>query len=247
MKNNRVIYWLLYAVLLMPLLLNCKKETTLLFIPPDPVSIPVLFNPNLTYGTMTDQDGNTYKTIKIGTQTWMAENLQTTKYRNGDPIPNVTDNDAWINLTTGAYCNYDNDAAIGKVYGHLYNWYAATDSRNIAPTGWHVPTDEEWTILTDYLGGEFAAGYKLTENGTGYWATPVSGTTNESGFTALPAGWRSYIGTYFTIGYSGAWWSVTEYSTSHARGRSMYSGLNISRSFYGDGKFLGFSVRCLKD
>jgi uncharacterized protein (TIGR02145 family) len=138
--------------------------------------------------TVTDIDGNIYHTVTIGTQVWMVENLKTTKYRNGDPIPNVTGN-AWAALTTGAYCWYNNDAATYKAtYGALYNWYAVADSRNIAPTGWHVPTDAEWTTLTTFLGGESVAGGKLKETGTNHWTSPNTGATNETGFTALPGG-----------------------------------------------------------
>lgn len=111
----------------------------------------IIFNPILTYGTMTDQDGNTYKTITIGSQTWMAENLRVTHFRNGDPIPNVTDNDTWHNLTSSAYCWYNNDISNKDIYGALYNWYAVTDSRNIAPAGWHVPTSDDMQELVDYL------------------------------------------------------------------------------------------------
>ncbi len=103
--------------------------------------------------TVTDIDGNVYRTVKIGTQVWMAENLKTTKYRNGDPIANVTNGASWKALTTGAYCWYNNDAENKVTYGGLYNWFVVADSRKIAPTGWHVPTDAEWTVLTDFLGG----------------------------------------------------------------------------------------------
>ena len=113
--------------------------------------------------TVTDIDGNVYRTVKIGTQVWMAEKLKTTRYRNGDPIPNVTDNPQWISLKTGALCWYKNDEANKATYGSLYNWFAVADSRNIAPVGWHVPSDEEWTTLTTCLGGEFFAGGKLIE------------------------------------------------------------------------------------
>jgi uncharacterized protein (TIGR02145 family) len=120
-----------------------------------------IFNPNLTYGAVNDIDGNTYKTIVIGTQTWMAENLKTTKYRNGDTIPTNLTNAAWSDATTGAYAIYNNDAANNTIYGKLYNWYAVTDSRNICPVGWHVPSDSEWTTLVNYLGGALVAGGKL--------------------------------------------------------------------------------------
>jgi len=206
---------------------------------------PIIFNPDLSYGTMTDNDGNVYKTITIGTQTWMAENLKTTKYRNGDAIPNLTGD--WSVLVTGTYCWYNNDAATYKnPYGALYNWYAIADSRNIAPVGWHVPTDAEWTTLTTYLGGESIAGGKLKETGTSHWSTPNTGATNNTGFTALPGGDRSYDGTFHNNGYNGYWWSSAEYSASSAWYRGMrYDYSRVSR--YSDFKYWGFSVRCLRD
>jgi uncharacterized protein (TIGR02145 family) len=170
------------------------------------------FNPSITYGSLIDQDGNNYKTVTIGTQVWMAENLKTTKYRNGDPIANVADNTEWENLTTGAYCTYDNDLKKLNAYGHLYNWHAVSDARNIAPEGWHVATDAEWTILNNYLGGGIASGDKLKETGAIHWNYSNS-ETNESGFTALPGGFRNNmtftgleaIYHYIDIGLNGYW------------------------------------------
>lgn len=240
MKNNRMISRVLLAELLMLLLLNCKKDT-------DNPIVPVLFNPNLTYGTMTDKDGNIYKTIKIGSQTWMAENLRTTKYRNGDPIPNITDYYIWRDLTSGAYGVSDVRNAV--VYGHLYNWYAVSDKRNIAPAGWHVSTDNEWTTLIHYLGDDSIAGAKLKENGNGHWLTPVVAGTNEYGFTALPAGSRWNDGSFSVIGYVGLWWSVSEDNSANAWVREM-SGTSYVTKFYGldgTGKNFGYSVRCVKD
>jgi uncharacterized protein (TIGR02145 family) len=203
---------------------------------------PIIFNPDLTYGTMTDVDGNVYKTITIGTQTWMAENLKTTRYRNGEPIPNVTA--TWAGLTTGAYCWFNNDATTYKAtYGALYNWYAVADSRNIAPTGWHVPTDAEWTTLTTFLGGESVAGGKLKETGTSHWIVPNSGATNSSGFAALPGGSHYYQN---SVGVNGNWWSITVDDATFARGRGLdYYYTNVS--FNGYDKKSGFSIRCVKD
>lgn len=131
----------------------------------------IIFNPDLTYGTMTDQEGNVYKIITIGTQTWMAENLRVTRYHNGDPITNVTGNGAWTILTAGACCTYGNTESndVINLYGRLYNWFAVNDSRSIAPEGWHVPTDAEWTTLTTYLGGESVAAGKMKETGISHW------------------------------------------------------------------------------
>ena len=155
-------------------------------------------------GTITDVDNNLYNTVKIGTQVWMAENLKTTKYNDGTSIPNVTDNTVWSALITGAYCDYNNTPSISTTYGRMYNGYsvdnniatkvASNGGKNVCPTGWHVPSNAEWITLTSYLGGESVAGGKLKETGTMHWLTPNSGATNESGFTALAGGRRSYNG-----------------------------------------------------
>jgi uncharacterized protein (TIGR02145 family) len=197
-------------------------------------------------GTVTDIDGNVYQTVTIGTQVWMAENLKVTHYRNGDPIPHVTDGGTWSGLSTGAYCNYNNDEGNVATYGRLYNWYAVDDSRNIAPAGWHMPTDAEWQILVDYLGGEAVAGGKLKEAGTAHWYCPNTGATNESGFTALPGGCRDYYGNFGFMGFDAGIWSSTEYDSNHAWYRYLdfnYSG--VSRD--DDSKQFGFSVRCVRD
>ena len=154
-----------------------------------------------------------YQTITIGTQVWMAENLKATHFRNGDAIPHVTDGATWQSLTTGAYCEYNNDINNVATYGRLYNWYAVNDYRNIAPVGWHVPIDAEWQTLVDYLGGWEVAGGKMKEAGTANWVSPNTGATNESGFSALPGGRRHVIGSgyYENMGYSGYFWSSTEY------------------------------------
>jgi uncharacterized protein (TIGR02145 family) len=200
-----------------------------------------LFNPDVTYGTMTDQDGNVYKTVTIGTQSWMAENLRTTRYNDGTTIPNVLDNDEWKALTSGAYCNYNNTTRTDTIatYGRLYNWYAVNTGK-LAPTGWHVATDVEWTQLTDYL--SIFEG-KLRETGTSHWASPNTGATNETGFTALPGGSR-FNGTFTSIGYYGYWWSATESITNYA----WYRGITDTDIYRDDNvKELGFSVRCVRD
>ena len=200
-------------------------------------------SPNET-DTVTDIDGNVYQTVTIGKQTWMVENLKVTKYRNGDAIPNVTNGTEWSNLTTGAYCEYDNVARNSAVYGKIYNWYAVADSRNIAPTGWHVPSDDEWTTLTTFLGGELYAGNKLKEKGTAHWQSANYGATNETGFSALPGG--SYSGgSFYNLGSGGYWWSSTERS-SHAWYRYMY--YNYGGVFrVSSNQSVGCSVRCLRD
>jgi uncharacterized protein (TIGR02145 family) len=236
------IYTLAIIAMILMLANGCKKDED-----KTPVSASeIIFNPNLTYGTVSDIDGNIYKTITIGTQTWMAENLKVTKYRDGTSILNVKDNTAWGNLTTGAYCDINNTVSNSTIYGKLYNWFAVNNSRNIAPTGWHVPTDAEWTILTTYLGGENVAGGKLKETGVMHWKSPNTGATNETGFTALPGGNRIIIGEFYYIGYEGFWWSSTEDGTGGTYRRCInYSDSGVVRdSCIQVG---GFSVRCLRD
>jgi uncharacterized protein (TIGR02145 family) len=211
-------------------------------------------NPAKTYGTITDQQGNVYKTIVIGNQEWMAENLKTSIYRNGEEIANVTDNTQWSGFTTGAWCYYNNDSQYDCPYGKLYNWYAVADPRNVCPMGWHVPTDAEWSVLINYLdpnadgGNNFSniAGGELKSTGLQYWLSPNQNATNESGFSGLPAGPRNFDGTFANIGYNGVWWSSTEYGTIDAWYRTLnYSYGTASRFYYS--KAYGFSVRCLRD
>ena len=206
--------------------------------------------------TVTDFDGNVYQTVTIGTQVWMMENLKVTHYRNGDPIPNVTDGGAWDGLTTGAYCEYNIEVNNVATYGRLYNWYAVADSRNIAPEGWHVPSDDEWKQLEMYLGMSQAeadsTGYhctdeggKLKEVGTTQWADPNTGATNESGFSALPGGCRDRGGYFDYLGSNAYFWS-SEDGSSVAWYRSLgCSNSQVDRYDYS--KRPGFSVRCVRD
>lgn len=197
-----------------------------------------------------DIDGNTYHWISIGTQVWMIENLNTTKYRDGTAIPNVTDSATWGGITTGAYCNYDNDANNATTYGRLYNSYAVNNGSNIAPVGWHVPSDSEWTILTRYL-GESVAGGKLKEAGLAHWASPNTGATNETGFTALPGGYRSENGKFLdSIGDYGYWWTSTVISGTQKRvARHRFMLYYNAPIVYSNRAFrtYGFSVRCVRD
>jgi uncharacterized protein (TIGR02145 family) len=194
---------------------------------------------------LTDQSGNTFTTVTIGTQVWMKENLKATNYQNGDQIPNVTDNSQWANLTTGAYAAYGNVSANASIYGLLYNWYAVSDSRNICPAGWHVPTDSDWATLATFLGGEGVAGAKLKESGITHWESPNSGATNSSGFTAIPGGIRYNMGT-FGMQNLGAWWSstATDASTAYERDIVSYQSAVIKTTGL---KKNGYSVRCVKD
>lgn len=191
-----------------------------------------------------DCDGNTYPTITIGKQVWMAENLKVTHYRNGDAIPNETKSKTWAGLSTGAYCWYDNYKTTNKKFGALYNWYAVDDSRGLCPEGWHVPTHVEWTTLTTYLGGTIAGGKMKTTSK--FWTSPNTDATNSTGFTGLPGGGRSNGGTFGDVGDVGYWWSSTERSSSSV----WYHGLGYSDGSLSVGngsKRLGFSVRCLRD
>jgi uncharacterized protein (TIGR02145 family) len=212
-------------------------------------------------GTLTDYDGNIYNWIGIGKQAWMAENLKTTRYADGTAIPLVESSSVWdaLSISDKAYCWYDNSTAKRDTYGGLYTWAAAMNGaasstsnpsgvQGVCPAGWHVPSSMEWTNLTDYLGGKGVAGGKLKETGTIHWADPNTGATNESGFTALPGGYRSYTGYLFNlIGSYGYWWSSSEYDADWGVWRR-YMGYDYADvySYYND-KNYGFSVRCVRD
>ena len=196
--------------------------------------------------TVTDIDGNVYNTVTIGTQVWLVENLKVTHYNNGDPIPNVTDDTEWFNLTTGAYCDYNNIPDSSTTYGRIYNWYAVDDSRSLCPQSWHVPTNAEWTKLTTFLGGASIAGGKLKEAGTLHWNAPNTGATNESGFTALPGSGRGDNGQFIGIGQYSTWYSSTEVNGGYSWHRGMsYTSSEVTDG-YGPGMY-GFSVRCIRD
>lgn len=208
---------------------------------------------NYTPGVI-DADGNVYKTVTIGTQVWFAENLKTTKFSDGALIPLVTGNTAWSNLITPGFCWYNNNENTYKnTYGALYNWYAV-NTKKLCPTGWHVPTDDEWTILTNYLGGLAVAGGKLKESGTIHWNSPNTSATNTYGFTALPGGFRITDGTFNSIGTSGYWWSSSEdiwtsnfnYAITSAYYLYMYYSSSDAYGTHGSMRS-GFSVRCLRN
>ena len=190
--------------------------------------------------------------VQIGTQIWMTKNLSVSRYRNGDLIPQVSNPTQWANLTTGAWCYYANNSANGLVYGKLYNWYAVNDARGIAPLGWHVPSDAEWTTLVSYLGFADVAGGKLKaigtlQAGTGVWFTPNGASTNSSGFTALPGGYIADNGSgSFLLSKYGYWWSRTEFGSLRAIARILnYTNGSVTNLEYF--KDYGFSVRCIKD
>jgi uncharacterized protein (TIGR02145 family) len=220
--------------------INIMKKTILL------LAGLAFFVTKINSQTVTDYDGNIYNTVTIGTQVWLKENLKVTHYRNGDSIPNVLDETDWSNLTTGAYCDYDNSKDTSSKYGRLYNWYAVVDSRNICPIGWHIPTDSNMSTLETYLGGINVTGGKLKETGYSHWESPNTGATNSTGFTAFAGGYRESYGlfTYFRI--TGNWWSSTEFSSSNAWFRSMGNSYEaVARAEVN--KKDGLSLRCLRD
>lgn len=195
--------------------------------------------------TVTDADGNVYPTITIGKQVWMAENLKTSKYNDGKPIHLVTDDKKWAELTTPAYCWFNNEIANKDVYGALYNWFAVK-TKKLCPKSWHIPTDTEWGALISFLGDENTAGDKLKETGTIHWKSTINTATNEFDFTALPGGMRLDSGTFPVFGHSYAvWWSSTG-SDTDAWNRGLF--FSSSRTFKGHENVRnGFSVRCIRD
>jgi uncharacterized protein (TIGR02145 family) len=210
-----------------------------------PVEFAATVGESTCPATVTDIDGNVYCTLQIGTQTWMKENLKTSKYRDGSAIPTGLSDNAWQNATAGAYAVYDNNPANNTLYGKLYNWYAVADSRNLCPAGWHVPTDADWTTLTDYLGGDTIAGGKM--KAVTLWNAPNTNATNISGFSGLPGGFRYDGGAYGDIGNYGVWWSSTELSSTEAWSRYLYYDNGNSTRDNDFFKTFGFSVRCLRD
>jgi uncharacterized protein (TIGR02145 family) len=215
----------------------------------------------LNCGTVTDIDGNIYETITIGTQCWMKSNLKVTHYRNGDQITFVTSYSEWSNITTGAYCNLNHESSNSIIYGRLYNWYAVADNRNIAPEGWHIPSDAEWTILTDYLKNN-GYGYqgnddhiaKAMADSSCWFNYPTPGTpgnnltsNNSSGFSARPGGCLTTTNSFiWTEGKGGFWWTSTVDSSDVAWHRHFYHWQpEVYR--YSSSKKFGLSVRCIKD
>lgn len=195
-------------------------------------------------GEISDIDGNIYPTINIGGREWMVENLGTSRYRDGTLIPQVIDSLTWINVNYGAWCWYSNNNSYDLPYGKLYNWYAVNDNRGLCPTGWHIPTDTEWSSIIGFLGGTSIAGGTMKEAGTAHWLSPNTGGTNTSGFTGLPGG--KIVNTFFEeLTVEGYWWSSTE-SGANAYYRYMY--YESSNIFQGlAGKTNGYSVRCIKE
>ena len=197
---------------------------------------------------LTDIDGHTYPTVKICDQTWMAKNLDVARYRNGDIIPQVTDPTEWANLTTGAWCWYNNDSANGAVYGRLYNWYAVNDPRGLAPEGWHVPIIGEWQELIQCLGGEIDAGGKMKSIGNSLWESPNIDATNSSGFNGLPGGGIWPSSTFINLNKYGIWWSSGYNNNIRGWGLDLFNNSKAIGLFTDNFDYtFGFSVRCVKD
>jgi uncharacterized protein (TIGR02145 family) len=195
--------------------------------------------------TITDVDKNTYALVIIGKQTWLAENLRVTHYNNGDAIPNIISANEWQNLEMGAWCNFNNDSRNAPVYGHLYNWFAVTDSRNLCPVGWHVPSTDEWNTLDSVMGTE--ASSKLKANST-LWQNSQNTAIDKTGFKALPGGFFDILDGFTSIGDEARWWTAT--CVPHVNGRGAYYRYVGNGEKLGKGSFnrvSGCSVRCVKD
>lgn len=217
-----------------------KYATIIVIVPTQSQTLSFNFIP------CTDMDGNHYSVVQIGTQWWMAENLKTTKYNNGDIIPNITNSTSWRNLTTGAYCNYNNDINKVAIYGRLYNWFAIDDSRNIAPLGWRVPSFAEWQALSDYYGGNNISGGKLKANCTSFWSNPNTSANNESGFSGLGSGFRDANAVFMEQGAWVVWWYSTSMNPTTAYSLVLWNNDDDFGQHYAS-KVVGASVRCIKD
>lgn len=195
-------------------------------------------------GNLIDIDGNGYRTVRIGDQEWMAENLRVTHYRNGEIIPNVIDEITWASLSTGAYCYYNNDTILNKtIFGALYNWFAVNDSRNLCPIGWHIPSNAEFSTMITYLGGSTIAGGKMRT--ATYWNSPNAGATNSSGFSFVPGGYQG--GGFYNLGMTGCCWSSTASSptdTGYIFTAWVNAACGLGLSNY---MTTGLSVRCIRD
>ncbi len=200
--------------------------------------------PQADVNSVTDVDGNSYKTITIGGKTWMVENLRTTRYNDGTPINTNLDAKSWTAATTGAYAIYNGEAANNTTYGKLYNWYAVNTGK-LAPKGWHIPSRSEWSALVESLGGSSVAGGKLKSIST-VWIAPNVGATNSSGFNGLPGGYRSTTGGYSTLGNTGFWWASSERNSTQGDYLKLDNGFDDSFA-NGATKQFGYSIRCVKD
>jgi len=230
--------WIPAIVAVLVLISGCKKDHDIVIPPP--------MTPWIIYGSLTDLDGNIYKTIPIGSQTWMVQNLKTTRYNDGTSIPLVIDGTFWSNLSTPAYCWQKNDPAYRVTYGLLYNWYAVNTGK-LCPSGWHVPSEAEWNRMTDYLGGENIAGGKLKETGFRHWDSPNTGATNESYFRAFPGGNRinGPDASFNNLREMGYWWTTSSGEDWAANRLMYYNSNHVQKSICP--KRWGLSVRCVRD
>ena len=235
MKNKSWFYISIAVFIFSP---GCNKDENF--------HIPAPSSPWVVYGSLTDQDGNTYKTINIGTQTWMIQNLKTTLYNDGTSIPLANDAASWINLTTPACCWQENDPAYRVTYGLLYNWYTVKTGK-LCPSGWHVPGEVEWDRLINYLGGENIAGGKLKETGFRHWNSPNTGATNESYFRAFPGGNRlnGPDALYSNLREMGCWWTTASGEDWGGSRLIYYNSDHIQKSI--SPKNWGLSVRCVSN
>ncbi|HNX65726.1 MAG TPA: fibrobacter succinogenes major paralogous domain-containing protein [Bacteroidales bacterium] len=223
-RNKLSIYRLALISCLVVLMISCKK--------------------NDDSESVTDADGNKYKTVVIGNQTWMAENLRTTTFQDGTAINLVTDNTAW-SYSGAAYCWYGNDQTTYEDFGILYNYFAVAGSKNLCPDGWHIPSSDEWTTLIDFAGGSTVAGSKLKESGTGHWFTPNS-SENKYHFSATGGGMRDQFGLYDNLGENCFYWTSTAYSIDKGWYTILYyNNSSVLKNYWS--KNAGFSVRCVKD
>lgn len=201
----------------------------------------VVYNPGLEYGSVSDIDGNIYKTIQIGNQVWMADNLKNTKLNDGSVITNVIPDELWNSTASGAYCWYNNDISYKDVYGALYNWYAVQTGK-LCPTGWHIPDQDEWMEMINHTGGVSIAGGHMKEAGITHWLSPNTDATNESGFTALPSGIRTVSGYFQEMGKIARWWKSTEGEVVEVSYESSEVKTDVGCVYR-----RGLAVRCVKD
>jgi len=221
---------ILLVAFIVILIAGCKKDEKNPPVQPEPPVNTDHLNQSIAYGSVSDQDGNEYATVMIGTQEWMAENLRTTKYCNGETIENVPDSVQWGDITTGAWAYYSNNGDFDYPFGKLYNWFAANDTRNVCPCGWHVPTNEEWMVLIDFLGGENVAGGKMKSVGMQFWLNPNTAATNESGFSGIASGFRGYKGEFIEKAFRSCMWSSTDVDSTQLGPSNYYTLYNLNGS-----------------
>lgn len=223
------------------LILSCDKVTN--------TKPSTQFNERLIYRAVTDIDRNQYRTIQVGDQVWMAENLRTTRYANGDSIPNIQNAQEWSFLKTGAWAHYKNDASYESVYGKYYNWCVSADPRHVCMTGWHVPTDAEWMELLNFLGGIEVAAPKMKSSWENQWVGSIDEISNSSGLSILPAGKRGLSGDFNLMTHRAPFWTTQSNSSNPEWGLSyelFWNSDQVGR-FNADDKYYGHCIRCIQD